>query len=101
LAFILLILSILVRFLPALDRSEGGSPFEVSSLKFPPEKRSEVMSRIRSRDTKPELIVRSMLHQLGYRFTVNGPKHRQFPGRPDILLLKFHTVIFVHDDTPW
>jgi DNA mismatch endonuclease (patch repair protein) len=39
---------------------------------FTPEKRSQVMSRIRSRDTKPELAVRSMLHRLGYRFTVNG-----------------------------
>ena len=36
---------------------------------FTPEKRCEVMSRIRGRDTKPERVVRSMLHQLGYRFT--------------------------------
>jgi len=42
---------------------------------FTPEKRSEVMSRIRRRDTKPELALRSMLHRLGYRFTVNGPNH--------------------------
>ncbi len=63
---------------------------------FTPEKRSEVMSRIRTRDTKPELIVRSMLHRLGYRFTVNGPKNRQLPGRPDIVLPKFDTVIFVN-----
>jgi G:T-mismatch repair DNA endonuclease (very short patch repair protein) len=41
---------------------------------FTPKKRSEIMSRIRSRDTKPELSVRSMLHRLGYRFTVNGLK---------------------------
>ena len=40
------------------------------------------MSRIRSRDTKPELAVRSMLHRLGYRFTVNGPKSRSLPRRP-------------------
>jgi DNA mismatch endonuclease (patch repair protein) len=39
---------------------------------FTPEKRSEVMSRIRGRDTKPELALRSMLHRLSYRFTVNG-----------------------------
>jgi DNA mismatch endonuclease (patch repair protein) len=63
---------------------------------FTPEKRSEVMSRIRGRNTKPELIVRSMLHQLGYRFTVNGPKNKQLPGRPDIVLPKYDTVIFVH-----
>ena len=40
---------------------------------FSPEKRSEVMSRIRGHDTKPELALRSMLHRLGYRFTVKGP----------------------------
>ncbi|MEI6178776.1 MAG: hypothetical protein WCS43_17930 [Verrucomicrobiota bacterium] len=42
---------------------------------FTPEKRSEVMSRICGRDTKPELALRSMLHRIGYRFTVNGPNH--------------------------
>jgi DNA mismatch endonuclease (patch repair protein) len=63
---------------------------------FTPEKRSEVMSRIRSRDTKPELALRSMLHGLGYRFTVNGPKNRSLPGKPDIVLPKYRTVIFVH-----
>jgi DNA mismatch endonuclease (patch repair protein) len=41
---------------------------------FTSKKRSEVMSRIRGRDTKPERALRSMLHRLGYRFTVNGKK---------------------------
>lgn len=65
---------------------------------FTPEKRSKVMSRIRGRDTKPELALRSMLHRLGYRFTVNGPKNRQLPGRlrPDIVLPKYRTAVFVH-----
>lgn len=63
---------------------------------FTPEKRSEVMSRIRGRDTRPERLVRSLLHRLGYRFTVAGPKNRQLPGRPDIVLPKFRTVVFVH-----
>ena len=63
---------------------------------FTPEKRSEVMSRIRGRDTKPELALRSMLHRLGYRFTVNGPNNRSLPGKPDLVLPKYHTVIFVH-----
>lgn len=58
--------------------------------------RSFNMSRIRSKNTKPELIVRSILHRLGYRFTVNGPKNKQLPGRPDIVLPKYKTVIFVH-----
>jgi DNA mismatch endonuclease (patch repair protein) len=63
---------------------------------FSPEKRSQIMSRIRSRDTKPELAVRSLLHRLGFRFTVNGPKNRSLPGKPDIVLPKHRTVVFVH-----
>ena len=54
------------------------------------------MSRIRGKDTKPEILVRSLLHRLGYRFTVNGPRNKQLPGRPDIVLPKHATVIFVH-----
>jgi len=57
------------------------------------EKRSWNMSRIKSRDTKPELIVRSLLHRLGYRFRLHSSK---LPGRPDIVLKKYGTVIFVH-----
>ena len=51
------------------------------------------MSRIRSRHTKPEVIVRSLLHRSGYRFKINDSK---LPGRPDIVLPKYKTVIFVH-----
>ena len=60
------------------------------------QQRSYNMSRIRSKNTKPEIAVRSMLHRLGYRFTVNGPKNKQLPGKPDIVLPKYRTVIFVH-----
>lgn len=60
------------------------------------EQRSYNMSRIRGRNTKPELAVRSMLHLMGYRFTVNGPLNRKLPGKPDIVLPKYKTVIFVH-----
>jgi DNA mismatch endonuclease (patch repair protein) len=63
---------------------------------FTPEKRSEVMSRIRGRNTKPEVALRSLLHSLGYRFTVNGPKNKSLPGKPDIVLPKYRAVIFVH-----
>jgi len=63
---------------------------------FTPEKRSEVMSRIRGRHTKPERLVRSILHRLGYRFTVNGPRNKRLPGKPDIVLPKHHTLVFVH-----
>ncbi|MDF1754854.1 MAG: very short patch repair endonuclease [Verrucomicrobiales bacterium] len=61
-----------------------------------PEKRSWNMSRIRNKNTKPEIRVRSLLHQMGYRFTVNGPKNKSLPGKPDIVLPKYKTVIFVH-----
>lgn len=54
------------------------------------------MSRIRNRDTKPERKVRSLLHGMGYRFTVNGPQNRLLPGKPDIVLPKYGAVIFVH-----
>ena len=57
------------------------------------EHRSWNMSRIRDRDTKPEILVRSLLHRMGYRFRL----HRtDLPGRPDIVLPKHKTVVFVH-----
>jgi len=60
---------------------------------FTKAKRSEVMSRIRARDTKPERAVRSILHRLGYRFRL----HRtDLPGKPDIVLPCLRIVIFVH-----
>jgi DNA mismatch endonuclease (patch repair protein) len=57
------------------------------------EKRSWNMSRIRSKDTKPEMIVRSLLHRMGYRFRLHV---KDLPGKPDIVLPKYKTVIFVH-----
>ena len=57
------------------------------------EKRSAVMARIRSKDTKPELVVRRYLWGRGYRYR----KHvRGLPGTPDIVLRKYGVVIFVH-----
>ena len=50
------------------------------------------MSRIRSRDTKPELAVRRLVHVLGYRFTLQG----KLPGRPDLVFSRKSKVIFVH-----
>lgn len=58
-----------------------------------PEKRSEMMSGIRGKDTKPEIIVRRLLHRLGYRFRLH---RRDLPGRPDIVLPKWKAVIFVN-----
>lgn len=55
--------------------------------------RSYNMSRIRSKDTKPELLVRKFLFSKGYRYRVND---KRLPGKPDIVLPKYKTVIFVH-----
>jgi DNA mismatch endonuclease, patch repair protein len=55
--------------------------------------RSWNMSRIRSKDTTPEKLVRSLLHQSGYRFRTH---YKTLPGKPDIVLPKYRTVIFVH-----
>ncbi len=60
---------------------------------FSREKRSWIMSRIRSGDTKPEFVVRSMLHRLGLRFSL---RRRKLPGSPDIVLAKHRTAVFVH-----
>jgi len=60
---------------------------------FSKDKRSRIMSRIGGKDTKPELIVRSLLHRMGHRFRI----HRtDLPGNPDITLPKHKKVIFVH-----
>lgn len=57
------------------------------------EKRSEVMSKIRGKNTTPERKVRSLLHSLGYRFRLH---RKDLPGKPDIVLPKYKAVIFVH-----
>ena len=57
------------------------------------EHRSWNMSRIQSRDTKPEKTVRSILHGLGYRFRLH---RKDLPGKPDIVLRRYNSVIFVH-----
>lgn len=58
-----------------------------------PERRSLVMSRIKGKDTKPELLLRSLLHKRGFRFRIHD---RRLPGRPDIVLPRYRTVILVH-----
>jgi DNA mismatch endonuclease (patch repair protein) len=55
--------------------------------------RSYNMSRIRSKNTKPEMLVRSWLHRQGYRFRLHD---KTLPGKPDIVLKKYKTVIFVN-----
>jgi DNA mismatch endonuclease, patch repair protein len=57
------------------------------------EQRSRNMAAIRSTNTKPEMRVRSALHAMGFRFRLH---RKDLPGRPDIVLPKYRTVIFVH-----
>src|ERR1700759_4169065 len=57
------------------------------------ETRSKNMAAIKSRNTKPELLVRRFLHASGFRYTLHNKK---LPGKPDIVLPKYRTVIFIH-----
>lgn len=57
-----------------------------------PEQRSRCMSRIRSRDTKPEIRVRKACHAMGYRFRLH---RKDLPGKPDLVFPKHQKVIFV------
>jgi DNA mismatch endonuclease (patch repair protein) len=60
---------------------------------FTKNKRSRIMSGIKDKDTKPEKIVRSILHRMGYRFRLH---RKDLPGKPDIVFPKHRKVIFVH-----
>ena len=55
--------------------------------------RSAVMSKIKSKDTEPELIVRKLLHKHGFRYRLHANK---LPGKPDIVLPKYKSVIFIN-----
>ena len=57
------------------------------------EQRRKCMSRIRSKNTKPEIIIRKFLFAHGFRFRINV---KRLPGTPDIVLRKYQTVIFVN-----
>ena len=57
------------------------------------ETRSYNMSKIKGKDTKPEMLVRKYLHSKGYRYRLHDKK---LPGKPDIVLPKYKTIIMVH-----
>jgi DNA mismatch endonuclease (patch repair protein) len=61
--------------------------------KLTAERRSWNMSRIKGRNTRPEKRVRSLLHRLGFRFSL---RRKDLPGRPDIVLPSRHVAVFVH-----
>lgn len=60
---------------------------------FSKSKRSEIMSKISGKDTKPEIIVRKYLFSKGFRYRKNV---NELPGKPDIVLLKYKIIIFIH-----
>lgn len=61
--------------------------------KFSKEARSQIMASVKSKNSKAELLVRSELHKMGYRFRLHDKK---LTGKPDIILPKYKTIIFVH-----
>lgn len=63
------------------------------SRQLAPEVRGRIMSKIRSKDTRPELFIRSLIHRMGYRFRLH---YKHLPGTPDIVFPSRHKVIFVH-----
>ncbi|WP_420796326.1 very short patch repair endonuclease [Brevibacillus thermoruber] len=60
---------------------------------FSPEKRSEVMARIKGKNTKPEQLLRKELFRLGLRYRINV---KSLPGKPDIVFPKYKTAVFVN-----
>jgi DNA mismatch endonuclease, patch repair protein len=60
---------------------------------FSKQKRSWIMSKVKGKNTAPELLVRSTLHRMGYRFRLH---RKDLPGNPDIVLPNYKAVIFVH-----
>src|SRR5688572_10508826 len=60
---------------------------------FTPAKRSAIMARVKGQNTKPEILVRKLVHALGYRFRLHQNK---LPGKPDLVLARHEKIILVH-----
>ncbi len=58
-----------------------------------PTRRSEIMGRVRARDTKPEMVVRRAVHAMGYRYRLHA---KDLPGKPDLVFRSRKKVLFVH-----
>lgn len=67
---------------------------------FSPAKRSEIMRRVRSKGTTPELLVRRIVTRMGFRYRLNS---KTLPGHPDLVFSRLHRVIFFREepDLPW
>lgn len=70
-----------------------GRKAELGTDVYSREKRSEVMSKVRSFDTRPELVIRKHLHSLGFRFRLH---RKNLPGKPDIVLTRHRAIVLVH-----
>lgn len=62
-------------------------------MKEDPQARSRIMRAVKGKNTTPELIVRRMVHAMGYRYRLH---RKDLPGKPDLVFSKPHKVIFVH-----
>jgi len=62
-------------------------------MKEDPRTRSRIMSAVKGKDTRPELIVRRMVHAMGYRYRLH---RKDLPGKPDLAFSKLRKLIFVH-----
>lgn len=60
---------------------------------FSTEERSQIMARVKSKNTKPEMLVRSLIHHMGFRFRLH---HDKLPGKPDIVLPRHKKIVLVH-----
>lgn len=76
-----------------LNFSGKGDHIEIMADFLTPEKRSALMSKVRGKNTKPEMIVRRSLHAMGVRFRLHV---KELPGRPDIVMRPRKAAIFVH-----
>ena len=74
-------------------QASGELMGQKTQIKEPSKYRSWVMSRVRSKDTSPEIRVRSLIHRVGYRYRLHVGK---LPGKPDIVMRKYRTVVFVN-----
>ena len=75
----------------AARTEEGSVDFVVDSLT--PKERSEIMARVRAKDTRPEMAVRRLIFALGFRYRLH---ERKLPGCPDLVFRSRRKVIFVH-----
>ena len=66
---------------------------EANFDRLSPERRSALMSKVRGKETKPEVLVRKLLYHRGFRYRKNV---NSLPGKPDIVLAKYRAIVFVH-----